>query len=187
MEIKDYIHVMEGKLPHQLCDDILKEYVLTHEWKPGTIGGEGVYEDIRKCDSIYMSHNDVINANPKVRQGLDQGVFESIAVAIGTYLSKFGTFKCNIEKDSGYSLLRYKTGDFIGQHIDASGRSPRELSCSVALNDNYEGGEFAFFNKKLKVRLKKGDIIMFPSNFMFPHEILPITSGIRYSLITWIC
>ena len=188
MEIQDYIHVRKNGISSELCDDILKEFVPTYEWKSGTIGENNVYEEIRKCDSIFISKDEVIDLNKDVRKDLDDRIFQSVANCIEEYLNKFSNIiPSNITKDSGYSLLRYKSGDYIGQHIDASGRSPRELSCSLILNDNYEGGEFAFFNQKLKFDLKKGDIIMFPSNFMFPHEVLPVTSGVRYAIITWIC
>jgi predicted 2-oxoglutarate/Fe(II)-dependent dioxygenase YbiX len=53
------------------------------------------------------------------------------------------------------------------------------------LNDEYEGGEFAFFDREIIIRGGKGSIVMFPSNFMFPHEVMPVTSGTRYSIITW--
>lgn len=105
---------------------------------------------------------------------------------LSQYLTKNSHYGANIQFDSGYSLLRYKKNQYIGQHIDASGRSPRELSCSLTLNDDYKGGEFCFFNREIKYNLKKGDIIIFPSNFMYPHEVLPILSGERYSIITWI-
>ena len=188
MEIEDYIHVKENGISSDLCHDILKEYVPTYEWKSGTVGEDNVYEEIRKCDSIFISNDDVIELNTDIRKDLDERIFESVSKCIEEYLNKFANIiPCNISSDSGYSLLRYKSGNYIGQHIDASGRSPRELSCSLILNDEYEGGEFAFFNQKLKFDLKKGDIIMFPSNFMFPHEVLPVTSGIRYAIITWIC
>ena len=38
MEIKDYIYVKENGISTDLCDDILKEYVPTYEWKVGTVG-----------------------------------------------------------------------------------------------------------------------------------------------------
>jgi predicted 2-oxoglutarate/Fe(II)-dependent dioxygenase YbiX len=90
-----------------------------------------------------------------------------------------------IEQDSGYELLRYKEGQFYIQHTDSFKDCPRAVSCSFALNDDYEGGEFAFFDRELVYNLKKGSCIMFPSNFMYPHEIMPTTSGTRYSIITW--
>ena len=35
------------------------------------------------------------------------------------------------------------------------------------------------------MKMGKGDIIIFPANFMYPHRITPITSGVRYSIVTW--
>ena len=32
----------------------------------------------------------------------------------------------------------------------------------------------------------KGSAVVFPSNFMFPHEVEKVTSGVRYSIMTWI-
>ena len=37
-----------------------------------------------------------------------------------------------------------------------------------------------------KINLTKGDIIVFPSNFMFPHRVEPVTKGNRYSYISWV-
>ena len=37
-----------------------------------------------------------------------------------------------------------------------------------------------------KIDLSKGDIIIFPSNFMYPHKVEPVTKGTRYSYISWI-
>ena len=58
------------------------------------------------------------------------------------------------------------------------------LSVLGVLNDDYEGGEFYLVDEK--TNLSKGDIIIFPSNFMYPHKVEPVTKGIRYSYISWI-
>ena len=60
----------------------------------------------------------------------------------------------------------------------------------INLNTDYEGGELLFYyphNQKpySKVNLNTGDLIMFPSNFMYPHSIEPIVSGTRYSIVCW--
>ena len=54
------------------------------------------------------------------------------------------------------------------------------------MNDAYEGGEVALFNRELVYKLDAGDVLVFPSNFMYPHEIMPVTEGTRYSIITWV-
>jgi predicted 2-oxoglutarate/Fe(II)-dependent dioxygenase YbiX len=53
------------------------------------------------------------------------------------------------------------------------------------LNDNYEGGEIEFVNSGIKIKPEAGSIIFFPSNFLYVHEVHPITSGFRYSMPHW--
>ena len=110
-------------------------------------------------------------------------LFSIAGQAIKEYVRNFN--HAEIEQDSGYELLRYKESGFYTQHKDSFKDRPRAVSCSFALNDDYEGGEFAFFDRELVYNLKKGSCIMFPSNFMYPHEIMPVTSGTRYSIVTW--
>ena len=37
-----------------------------------------------------------------------------------------------------------------------------------------------------KIDTKKGDLLIFPSNFLYPHKITPITKGVRYSYVSWV-
>jgi hypothetical protein len=53
------------------------------------------------------------------------------------------------------------------------------------LNDNYEGGEFIMFEDE-EIKFKKGDILVFPSIFLYPHKVEPVTKGTRYSFISWV-
>lgn len=180
--LRDYIQVFDNVIPDELCDAILKEYAPDGEWIPTHVG-EGILDrDIRNVDAIPISRNEVIGSN-YTRRLLDNELFKGAAEAINRYNEKFP--EARIESDSGYDLLRYQTGQFYKQHTDSYKAQPRAVSCSFALNDDYEGGEWAFWNKDLKLKTKKGSVVLFPSNFMYPHEILPVTKGTRYSVITW--
>lgn len=181
-DIKDYIKVIDDVLPHELCDSILREYSNPSEWVYALVKN-GVNKNIRNVQTIYISNQEVINKNLQNRKILDDNLFKCAGIAIEKYREIFPF--TNIEKDTGYELLKYELGGFYTIHTDNYVTFPRSVSCSFALNDDYEGGEFAFFNKDLKIKLKKGSILMFPSNFMYPHEILPVTNGTRYSVITW--
>ena len=75
--------------------------------------------------------------------------------------------------------------DHIHQIFDGTIKGIPIFSIIGLLNDDYEGGNLVMFDDK-KINTKKGDLIVFPSLFLFPHEIEPITKGIRYSYITWI-
>jgi len=97
----------------------------------------------------------------------------------------------NTNKLSQIDLLKYKPGGKYDVHTDHSYITPRTLSVIINLNDNYEGGDLVFLNQNLKtelkrIKLKKGSIVYFPSNFLYPHKIEPITKGVRYSIVSWL-
>lgn len=181
--INDYIVTFEGVITDALCDAILEEFKHEDEWIKTVLGEGRVDDKVRNAETVIISYPHVIQKNPKVRAKLDKYIFASAGLAIKKYNEKFPL--ALIEEDSGYELLRYKEGQFYITHTDSFKDRPRAVSCSFALNDDYEGGEFAFFNRELVYKLKKGSCIMFPSNFMYPHEIMPVTSGTRYSIVTW--
>ena len=59
------------------------------------------------------------------------------------------------------------------------------LSIITALNDNYSGGEIIMC-EKYKYKLKAGETLIFPSNFLYPHEVKKITKGTRHSMVSWV-
>lgn len=180
--LQDYIIVLNNIIPNEICDKILDEYNNDSNWVNTTIGS-GINRDVRKCDAINITDPHIIQQNKEKRQLIDDTLFSCAANAIKKYNEKFPHAK--IEGDSGYTLLRYQENEFYREHTDHFLQAPRSVSCSFALNDDYDGGEFAFFNRELIYRLPKGSAIMFPSNFMYPHEIMLVTRKVRYSIITW--
>ena len=60
----------------------------------------------------------------------------------------------------------------------------RAFGMSIALNDDYEGGEFIMFDN-YEIKFKAGDLIIFPSVFLYPHLVKPVKKGIRYSFVSW--
>jgi len=182
-ELKEYILVLEDIIPENLCDDILKEYKNSNEWANSLLDNEKLNKEIRNCTFIGISLNEIIEKNKNERKILDDKVFQSTKKAIKIYNEKFK--QAHISKDSGYQLLKYEKGGFYTQHVDSFTNTLRTISCSFILNNDFKGGEFSFFDNKIIYPLKKGSAIMFPSNFLYPHSVLPIISGTRYSIVTW--
>jgi predicted 2-oxoglutarate/Fe(II)-dependent dioxygenase YbiX len=180
--IKDYIVVIENAITDGLCDVIFAEYAAADDWVSATTA-DGKTDAERQCSTVGISFDSIIQKNPTVRGNIDKYLFTTASGAISKYNAQFPL--CAIQQDSGYDLLRYEAGQHYKQHTDSFKNRLRAVSCSFMLNDDYEGGEFAFFDRELVYKLKKGSCIMFPSNFMYPHEIMPVTSGTRYSIITW--
>jgi predicted 2-oxoglutarate/Fe(II)-dependent dioxygenase YbiX len=176
--INDYIIEFKNIVPDYLIDEIFREYENATEWSPTYIGSGVIDTSVRNVNSIQLSY-----PSTEVRKAIDDELFNCAGEAIKKYNELFPHAK--IIEDSGYELLRYQTGQFYKQHTDSFKDRPRAVSCSFMLNDDYEGGEFAFFEQELKFKPKKGSVLMFPSNFMYPHEIMPVIQGVRYSIITW--
>ncbi len=181
--LDEYIKVFYSALTDEQCDIILNEYANTDEWIPTKTGNNEINTHIRNCDTIGISLKDVIEKNVDVRNQIDKIIFDQSDITIKKYIEYFP--HCSLISDSGYDLLRYKTGGYYKQHTDSFKQIPRTLSCSFNLNDDYEGGQFAFFDKEIIIAAPKGSAIVFPSNFMYPHEILEVTEGTRYSIVTW--
>jgi predicted 2-oxoglutarate/Fe(II)-dependent dioxygenase YbiX len=96
-----------------------------------------------------------------------------------------------IKSFSEIRFNKYVTGTNMNSHIDhihsifdGVHKGIPIISVVGLLNDDYKGGEF-MFNKEYKVELKQGDILLFPSNFLYPHRVNNIREGTRYSFVTW--
>lgn len=181
-QLDNYIYIVKNALDYKTCNEILNEFINSDEWID-TLIGSGLNKKIRNCQTIGISYPQIIQKNKDIRHELDNAIFDGASKCIKEYNTIFP--HCKIEEDSGYELLKYPEGCFYIEHTDSFKARPRAISCSFILNDDFEGGEFAFFNREVKYKLDKGDAIMFPSNFMYPHEVMPVTKGTRYSIITW--
>lgn len=181
--LEDYIFTLDNVVPDELCDRILEEYRDCSFWIPTSVGNGNVDNRIRNCDTINISENLVLQKNFDIRKKIDDDFYFCASHAINEYRKLFPDVASDI--DTGYGLLRYREGQFYIQHTDSFKNQQRSVSCSFLLNDDYDGGEFAFFDRQIVIKGTKGSIVMFPSNFMFPHEVMPVISGTRYSIITW--
>ena len=95
---------------------------------------------------------------------------------------------------NGYSELRFnkydkKTQmklhcDHIHSMFDGNRKGIPALSLLGCLNDDYEGGELIFWDDT-EIELKGGSLLIFPSNFLYPHEVKPVKKGSRYSYVSW--
>ena len=96
-----------------------------------------------------------------------------------------------MDKFTGIRFNRYGSGQIMRQHMDhihsifdGKEKGIPVLSFILNLNDDYEGADLYFWKDHI-VKLGKGDIIMFPSLFLFPHGVTEATKGKRYSAVSW--
>lgn len=83
------------------------------------------------------------------------------------------------------SVLKYSHGAEYRTHWDSSPMNGRVLSMVCYANDDYEGGELDFPGYGVTVKPEAGMVVLFPSSYTHKHAARPVTSGTKYSLVTW--
>src|SRR5580693_291412 len=71
-------------------------------------------------------------------------------------------------------------GDWVANHTPQ-----RDVSAIYYLNDEFEGGEIVFDQVPLMVKPRRGLLLAFPSDGAHVHEVLPVRSGVRYTMAIW--
>jgi predicted 2-oxoglutarate/Fe(II)-dependent dioxygenase YbiX len=60
------------------------------------------------------------------------------------------------------------------------------MSTIFYMNDDYEGGEIEFPRFNVSHKPEKNELIIFPSTYVYNHSVLPVTSGTRYAVVSWL-
>lgn len=99
-------------------------------------------------------------------------------------------------------IAGYENGQHIGPHCDDQipwewGTRPQSqvsmfnnTSTNLYLNTcglDYQGGQMNFPSIPAEYSPKAGDVVMYPSNYIGRHEVLPVTEGSRYAFLTMAC
>lgn len=202
-KLKDFIKIYENSVDNDLCDLILQEYGPDDpDWQESTIqqptGEREHLHSFRKTNEIFISNSTILFKNFETRKYIDDELYKSFGKVVDNYVNTVSPY-FTISHDSGYALLDYSVGCHFKQHVDLlthppdavngfvplQSAFPRRISLSLLLNEDYEGGDLSFFNNTYKIPRQKGTIVLFPSNTLFPHQVAEVTSGHRYSIITW--
>ena len=174
--------VFDNAVDKKICDKIIDS---AKEWQNGSIMSN--LNEIHK-EKPNTRITDVTWCNEKWVYDL---VWDYLQVA-----NHNSNWNFQIDSCEAMQIGRYNKDGHYDFHIDGNGFTKfdngnqfthgktRKLSMSIILNDDFEGGEFEFFNKQ-KVNSKRGTVIVFPSYML--HRVKPVTKGTRYSLVTWFC
>ena len=184
-KISSAILKIESALDKKICKN-LSEYIEVSRSVPATLLKDGENIEDTKHRNVQTIP---LNTNKEHDALYHKLIFNTCCKAIEKYQKIFPSLYQELKFES-INLLKYEVGNFYKRHIDAYHQVNRHLSFIINLNKNYKGGELIFYyphNQQpySKIELKTGDLIMFPSNFMYPHSIEPIISGTRYSIVCW--
>ena len=185
-KLKDLIHVERGTIPPDLCDYIIKD-IETREWEK-----HSWYNDNMEVKSEDMKELDVQNITSDLQSSLSPVMNHVASSYVEKYSCKQSYRTQNIMTTyTPIRFNRYSNGQTMRYHhdhihslFDGVDKGIPVLSFILNFNDNYEGADLYFWND-YKIPLGKGDVVIFPSLFLFPHGVTEIKKGIRYSGVAW--
>jgi predicted 2-oxoglutarate/Fe(II)-dependent dioxygenase YbiX len=185
-KITDYIYVT-NVIPPQMCETVLND-IRDKEWTKHSWYSYGVND----YESKPEKELDTQNTTQELHDGLGQYVFQALQEYMLKYVRQEDErIKGFIKTFTPIRFNRYSTGTMMREHydhihslFDGERKGIPILSILGVLNEGYEGGEFLFFDHR-EVPLKAGDVMIFPSNFMYPHTVKEVTKGERYTFVSW--
>ena len=187
MNAEDYIYI-KNYLPKKLCQDLIEECNkkkwVKHRW----------------YDSIEESFSTDLNKELDVMDSTEEQIKKIkfyLIKALNDYQKKYsapgesyGTKPPWLNTFSPIRFNKYEVGNTMREHydhirslFDGKIKGIPIISIVANLNEDYEGAEFYCRGKE--INLKTGDILLFPSNFMYPHEVKETKKGTRYSFVSW--
>ena len=177
--ITDYIGYYEDCISEDDCDKIM-----SHNWGMQKSTYSNNKGKTKASNERVKMHEVCVKQNMPFYENLKTTFIKVIA----KYSADHKDFSCIHHTD--FRLNKYSEGGFMSRHCDNIHHSHGQhygypqVSSLLFLNDDYEGGEFIVAGEIFFP--KKGSAIIFPSNFMYPHEVGIVTKGIRWSVLTWL-
>ena len=184
-QISDYIFFYPDVMDKKTCEWIINRYDTTAKWQQSTFsnnyGNTGTSQVA--MDEYWIGPPDPYHKD--IKKTFDYCVDDYINFHTGILEGQIG------REFTDFRINRYGEGGFMKQHIDAIHHSHGQkqgyphLTSLLFLNDDFEGGDFVLCGDKYIEKIQ-GSAVVFPSNFMYPHEVKEVTDGKRFSVMTWI-
>lgn len=165
-KLNDYIKIYPNVFSLSFC-----EWMITH------------VDQINKWEDACTLNNEAnIDSQVIENEYAKTVINESLFKCFLEYEAQFPYFKIN---DLDKSICqKYKSGSSYFFHTDENLNTSRSATSIILLNQNFKGGELKFF-KNYICPISIGSVVIFPSNFLFPHKIERVLDGTRYSIVTF--
>ena len=177
--ISKFVGVYTNVVPKSLSDKVMKSNLSFEKSTYSNKTGEIDSSDERvNMDEFWIRNT----------HELFDPLRECFTNSINMYIADHPFF--SVQHLTDFRVNRYSEGGFMSKHYDSIHHSHGQhygyphATVLLYLNDDYEGGEFTVATTRIKP--KAGSVVVFPSNFMFPHSAEMVTKGTRWSIVSWL-
>lgn len=154
------------------------------KWSEAQVGDRQTMKDYRDCVDFKVSKA-ILESNSKISNSDVKNIYneidERLQECLKDYCSKFGI---NMEYQEAVNFVKYGKGQHFAAHSDHGFSYVCTVSSVMYLNDNYTGGGLYFPHLDYTYTPEEGDIVFFPSTFLYKHAALPVEDGTKYAAVT---
>ena len=184
-KLDDYIIVKKSAIPADICDDIISNIENNDSWSKhswyNNLEDTTHSEDTQELSVLEITNQMQELLNPFMMQSFKEYVDKVKYKDWSELVYQFSTIRFN----------RYEKGQLMREHhdhiyslFDGDKKGIPILSIIINFNEGYDGADLVFWDDYV-LPLGKGDILMFPSLFLYPHKVTEMKSGVRYSGVSW--
>jgi predicted 2-oxoglutarate/Fe(II)-dependent dioxygenase YbiX len=185
-DIRSYAKVYKGWLDKELCSTLINSLEDNTNWHQ-----HSYYKSTENTSTAVNGKRELdVNWDSSV-DGRDT-IMERYWYALQRYFMEMNYPWFN--DWTGYSSVRFnryndnklmnRHCDHIHSMFDGEIKGVPTLSILSLLNDDFVGGDLLMWDDE-KIDMGAGDVIVFPSSFLYPHRVTPVTEGTRYSAVSW--
>lgn len=184
-DLSSYVVVLENWIDEESCKQTIRE-MQNANWQQHTFYNamDGSYNTRSGSKELDIAYGRGLSTQPYIMQRIWDAYKEYMTHLNFTWFDSW----------QGYSDVRfnmYKETRLMAEHcdhihtlFDGERKGIPTLTFLGMLNDDYEGGELIMWGDE-KLPMAKGSAVVFPSCFLYPHRVEPVTSGTRYSCVSW--
>ena len=183
-DLQHYVKSFKGRINGDLCDTLIQE-MKTIEFSQHTFNNKMTGENNPRSGSKELSVSwDDCPSKSILTKELWYVIHDYLTyIDMPWFVSWSGYTPPRFNKYNQNKQMALHC-DHIQSMFDGEKKGIPILSVLGVLNDDYKGGEFIMFDDT-EIKFDKGDVLVFPSLFLYPHKVEPVKSGTRYSYISW--
>lgn len=193
----NFIYLIDNNLDEIFCDNLIKKYENDKNKYIGVVGRNGtINKELKNTTDLQISrYQNWKNEDTILCQALNKGINEYIDNILNN-LTNINIFNINLNifsklynnNDTGYKIQKYdRDKGYYNYHNDFeySVKGVRVITFIWYLNDVEEGGETEFIDGTI-IKPKKGQLLLFPSDWTYMHKGNMPLSNDKYICNGWI-
>lgn len=172
-------NVLEGK------ENMINGNAVRYAWQPAYVGYQELMPDYRDCVDFKYKKSDLYDDGTEEYRKLAEiwdDCYTKQKEVVDHYCAKYNIH--NLRYWEAFNFIKYEKGDHFQYHHDHGFSYNCTVSLVGYLNDDYTGGGLHFQHQDLLYTPVAGDVVIFPSTYMYSHRAMPVNDGTKYSLVT---